>query len=417
MSKGITISRSMTYTYDSSNGLLSSRTMPGGKMVQYTYDAYGTILSKTGTGAYTYDSLTTRYWYINGPDGLIGIYIEEQTPNGTVSIPTVAATDHLGSIEGLFGNNNYCYYAASYDEWGDRDVMLLYGLSHGFDRGYTGHEHIDGLGLINMNGRMYDPLLGRFLSPDPYVQAPSDPQNYNRYSYCLNNPLKYTDTSGEFFTALTVFCPALLPIGIAMDIGWMQGAHKASYYPNVSTFDGACRGALSGAIGGALSMVGGGTLLANVLWGGAEGAITGAIDAALWGEDINRAALNGVIMGTSFALLSSQNLRNFVRGKGFYNNERVFENFRNGKYMIPDDVDWRQACLDFFSFRGTYAPSISSHVFQGESFYGVTKHKTGDISYGDLAFDNYPTLYGTYIKESYHSNKVLNGILLVLCNI
>ena len=145
----------------------------------------------------TTGSLTTRYWYINGPDGLIGIYIEEQTPSGTVSIPTVAATDHLGSIEGLFGNNNYCYFAARYDEWGDRDVMLLYGLSHGFDRGYTGHEHIDGLGLINMNGRMYDPLLGRFLSPDPFVQSPGNPQNYNRYSYCLNNPLKYTDPSGE----------------------------------------------------------------------------------------------------------------------------------------------------------------------------------------------------------------------------
>ena len=46
---------------------------------------------------------------------------------------------------------------------------------------------------------MYDPLLGRFLSPDPYIQAPTDPQNFNRYSYCLNNPLKYTDPEGEFW--------------------------------------------------------------------------------------------------------------------------------------------------------------------------------------------------------------------------
>ena len=57
-----------------------------------------------------------------------------------------------------------------------------------------------------MNGRLYDPLLGRFLSPDPYVQMPDFSQNYNRYSYCLNNPLKYTDPDGEWlFSAVTGF--------------------------------------------------------------------------------------------------------------------------------------------------------------------------------------------------------------------
>ena len=65
-----------------------------------------------------------------------------------------------------------------------------------FDRGYTGHEHLDAFGLINMNGRVYDPYIGRFLSPDPLVQQPGNLQNYNRYSYVLNNPLKYTDPSG-----------------------------------------------------------------------------------------------------------------------------------------------------------------------------------------------------------------------------
>ncbi len=49
-----------------------------------------------------------------------------------------------------------------------------------------------------MNGRLYDPVVGRFFSPDNYVQLPDNPQSYNRYSYCLNNPLKYTDPSGQF---------------------------------------------------------------------------------------------------------------------------------------------------------------------------------------------------------------------------
>ena len=64
--------------------------------------------------------------------------------------------------------------------------------------GYTGHEHIVGCGLINANARIYDPFLGRFLSPDPLIQDPASTQNFNRYAYCLNNPLKYTDEDGEF---------------------------------------------------------------------------------------------------------------------------------------------------------------------------------------------------------------------------
>ncbi|MDD5508399.1 MAG: hypothetical protein PHD25_08750 [Bacteroidales bacterium] len=51
-----------------------------------------------------------------------------------------------------------------------------------------------------MNGRVYSPWLGRFLSPDPYVQVPENRQSYNRYSYCLNNPLKYTDPAGYMRT-------------------------------------------------------------------------------------------------------------------------------------------------------------------------------------------------------------------------
>ncbi len=58
---------------------------------------------------------------------------------------------------------------------------------------------LNDFGLINMNGRLYDPISSRFLSPDNFVQQPWNSQNFNRYSYCLNNPLKYNDPSGEFF--------------------------------------------------------------------------------------------------------------------------------------------------------------------------------------------------------------------------
>ncbi|MBI4648813.1 MAG: hypothetical protein HY738_20040, partial [Bacteroidia bacterium] len=72
-------------------------------------------------------------------------------------------------------------------------------------RGYTGHEMLPHFVLINMNGRMYDPVLGRMLSPDNFVQSPNNPQNYNRYAYAMNNPLKYTDPDGEFIIAPITF--------------------------------------------------------------------------------------------------------------------------------------------------------------------------------------------------------------------
>ena len=65
-----------------------------------------------------------------------------------------------------------------------------------FDRGFCMHEHYRDFGLINMNGRMYDPLVGRMLSPDIVIQNPEYSQFYNRYSYCFNNPLRFTDPSG-----------------------------------------------------------------------------------------------------------------------------------------------------------------------------------------------------------------------------
>jgi len=85
------------------------------------------------------------------------------------------------------------------------------------DRGFTGHEHLTQFGLINMNGRLYDPLVGRFLSPDNYVQSPGLTQGYNRYSYCLNNPLRYTDPSGDN--------PALVSAGIFAAFVYLKGAY------------------------------------------------------------------------------------------------------------------------------------------------------------------------------------------------
>ncbi|RYG50005.1 MAG: hypothetical protein EOO01_11670, partial [Chitinophagaceae bacterium] len=85
-------------------------------------------------------------------------------------------------------------------------------------RGFTGHEHLTNFNLINMNGRMYDPVVGRVLSVDNYVQDPYSTQGYNRYSYVMNNPLIASDPSGEI----------LIPILIGALIGAYTGGTMAN---------------------------------------------------------------------------------------------------------------------------------------------------------------------------------------------
>ena len=72
-------------------------------------------------------------------------------------------------------------------------------------RGFTGHEHLDDFQLVHMNGRVYDPSLGRFMSADPFVQFAESTQGLNRYAYVDNNPLSFTDPSGYFFDFDDIF--------------------------------------------------------------------------------------------------------------------------------------------------------------------------------------------------------------------
>ena len=118
--------------------------------------------------------------------------------------------DYLGSIHVVTDEHGEIVQEISFDPWGrlrNAQTHQLYEIGNEprlflGNRGFTGHEHLPQFGLINMNARLYDPLVGRFLSPDPFVQSPTKTQNFNRYSYVLNNPLKYTDPTGERY----VYC-------------------------------------------------------------------------------------------------------------------------------------------------------------------------------------------------------------------
>jgi RHS repeat-associated protein len=260
--------------------------------------------------------------YIQGGDGLAAVYVKNE--GGSDSLYLIMK-DHLGSIIGAINQETGTVYLQNFDAWGRKrnpqtwtytDIPEYFPLS----RGFTGHEHLKWFGLINMNGRMYDAGLCRFLSPDPYVQMPDYSQNFNRYSYALNNPLVYTDPSGEFLQ----FIPAIIHMAAALAPQALMAApgikHAQSLGYNWNDWQTYAYGAGSWAInatatiatmgvGGAIS----GTLGVTTTLGGAiaNGAIAGAAggfaggfiggSGGAWLQGANfRGGLNAGLVGGGF---------------------------------------------------------------------------------------------------------------------
>lgn len=153
--------------------------------------------------------------------------------------------DHLGTVQALTNAAGTLVQELSYDAWGKRrnpaDWQYYTNIPDADAQtpwGFTGHEHMDLFDMINMDGRMYDPELGRFLSPDPFMQAPDYTQGLNRYLYCLNNPLSLYDPSGYSWFSKNWKSLVAATVGIAVTV--------------VTAGSGAGFGcALAGALGGA----------------------------------------------------------------------------------------------------------------------------------------------------------------------
>ncbi|MDR0828883.1 MAG: FG-GAP-like repeat-containing protein [Prevotellaceae bacterium] len=141
--------------------------------------------------------------YIYAPTGLCAIRKKFLQTNETALYYVL--NDNMGSVQTVTDESGNILNQYYYTPWGGRTrIDENTAIADVTDRGYTGHEHLTSLGLINMNGRIYDPTLARFLSPDPYVQAPDFSQGFNRFSYCLNNPFRYSDPSGESLSVVAV---------------------------------------------------------------------------------------------------------------------------------------------------------------------------------------------------------------------
>lgn len=248
--------------------------------------------------------------------------------------------DYLGSILAISDEAGNKLEQRHFDAWGNfthlqigngaiiTDKNIIDATSLLVERGYTSHEHFAEVGIIHMNGRLYDPLLRRFLNADENIQAPFNTQNYNRYGYVANNPLMYIDPSGEV---------AWIVVGAV--VGAVAGAYftgvKANGSWNPAKWNwGATWGkiAMGGAIGAFTGVVGAavgvsaaayaatawginGGLLGGAIAGASGGAVAGAINgfatSVMFGENViegtlvgglSGAAIGGVVGGVSGAI-------------------------------------------------------------------------------------------------------------------
>jgi len=145
------------------------------------------------------DGVIENKHYINTAGAMVLVTERSNAVNDTRYL----LKDHLGSTDVITDETGAVVESTSFDAFGARRDALSWAVASAAinsltTRGFTGHEMHDDFGLVNMNARMYDPKLGRFLQPDVFVQFPQSTQGFNRYTYVNNNPLSYTDPTGHF---------------------------------------------------------------------------------------------------------------------------------------------------------------------------------------------------------------------------
>jgi RHS repeat-associated protein len=212
---------------------------------------------------------TTTTWYIGGimeklsrPGGVIeyrhfipagsGTAIYMRKPDGT-NATTYLTTDHLGSGDLILDSAGNVLAKESFTAFGARRGSNWQGAPSSADyttfanktrRGFAGHEMLDAVGLVNMNGRVYDPLIGRFLSADPIIQTINLSQALNPYSYVMNMPLTLIDPSG-YFSLGKFFRSALKFLGKALAVVALIVAPVIAYVGLAMTFSGSVLAGLS----------------------------------------------------------------------------------------------------------------------------------------------------------------------------
>ncbi|UFH59970.1 FG-GAP-like repeat-containing protein [Sulfurovum mangrovi] len=296
-----------TFDYDANGNMVYN----DGILIEYNSANKATMIQENGTTIYfDYDMNQNRYRktqgmktthyvgkgyeYTDNGNGtsthrhliyaggkVVAINTETYEPDSAVPIASIRYLhyDALGSVDTITDNRGVVLERRAYKPFGE-ELKVYKNSDAGFttNRGYTGHEHIEGTRLIHMNARLYDPTLGRFLSADPIIQDPYDTQAFNRYSYVRNNPLKYTDPSGHsFFSKILKVIVAVIMVVVAYAILGPAGNFAAQLLPGLAGATAVVQGAaLGGVMGFGMTVMNGGSL-GDALLAGFKGAIAGAL--------------------------------------------------------------------------------------------------------------------------------------------
>lgn len=233
-----------------------------------------------------------------------GVAIAEYFPASGATSVNFLVKDHLGSIHNVTDESGSIASATwmAFDAFGQRrdpgnggplSIAVTAQLNALSGRGFTGHEQIDGFGLIHMGGRLYDPALGRFLQADPLVAAPTESQGLNRYSYVYNSPLSHVDPSGYF--SLSRFVRKWGRVAVAAIAAWFTygaswtwtagavasgAAGSAAFAQMVGTVGWQT---LAGTVAGASAGFVAGAIMSGRLRGAVKGSFAGAITGGIGG--------------------------------------------------------------------------------------------------------------------------------------
>jgi RHS repeat-associated protein len=219
----------MSYAYDSEHARITQSEVNGANTTTTTYlndPASGLSSEKVVAGATT---TWTDYLFAGGAR----VAQRSMVVGGATSL-RYFITDHLGSIAVITDGGGAVLERLAYDAWGKRRNTNgsddpAGAVTSATTRGFTDHEHISSVGLVNMNGRVYDPELGRFLSADPIVPSIFFSQALNRFSYVYNRPLSITDPTGYFGAAEILITAFRFNPVVAVIGGFVGGFLKAIF--------------------------------------------------------------------------------------------------------------------------------------------------------------------------------------------
>ncbi|MFA6869357.1 MAG: RHS repeat-associated core domain-containing protein, partial [Bacteroidales bacterium] len=288
-----------------------------------------------------------KYYYVYAEGQPIAVFIQDGDDS---PLPYLILTDHLGSVDLITDRYGNVVDSMSFDAWGNRRNYQNWQQKdnsvHLIDRGFTMHQHLDSFKLINMEGRVYDPVVAQFLSPDPYVQAPDNTQGLNRYNYCYNSPLMYTDPDGEWVH----FVVGAFIGGFAnLTANWnnIKNAWQGFAYFGIGAVIGAASAGLGAGVSSAIAGTGFGagfigSSAASVAPGFFAGAASGGTAGVTSGfglgfnnslmqgnsvtQSLQKGAIDGLYAGTAGALLGgiAGGIYSQMQGKTFLSGAKVY---------------------------------------------------------------------------------------------